>query len=80
MTMEIFRAVLGWCAVINIGLMLWWGLFMMFAGDFVYRVHGKWFPMPRERFTELHYAGLMYFKVAVFALNVVPYLALRIVG
>ena len=80
MTMEMFRAVLGWCAIINMGLLLWWFLFMMFGGDFVYRLHGKWFPMPRERFNAIHYAGIMCFKLAVFVFNIVPYLALRIVG
>ena len=80
MTMELFRAVLGWCAVINIGVLLWWAGFLMFAGDWVYRVHGKWFPMPRERFNGIHYTGMMYFKLFVLAVNIAPYLALRIVG
>ena len=80
MTLEVIRAALGWCAIINIGLLLWWFLFVMFAGDFVYRMHGKWFPMPREKFNAIHYTGIMYFKLAVLVLNVVPYLALRIVG
>ena len=80
MTMEVIRAALGWCAIINIGVLLWWSLFMLFAGDFVYRMHGKWFPMPRERFTEIHYKGIMSFKLAIFLFNIVPYLALRIVG
>jgi hypothetical protein len=80
MTLELIRAALGWCAVINIGILLWWSLFIMFAGDFVFRMHSKLFKMNREQFFAIHYAGILWFKLVVFVLNVVPYLALRIVG
>ncbi len=80
MTLELTREALGWCAIINIGILTWWALFIMFAGDFVFRMHSKLFKMTREQFFGIHYAGIMAFKLAVFSLNVVPYLALRIVG
>ena len=80
MTLELTREVLGWCAIINVGLLIWWSCFIMFAGDFCFRMHSKLFPMTRERFFEIHYAGIMAFKVFVFAVNVVPYVALKIVG
>ena len=47
MTLKILRSVLGWCTVINMGLLLVW-----FAS----------------------------FKIGIFLLNLVPYLALRIGG
>ncbi len=80
MTVEIVRDVLGWCAVINIGLLLFWGLWLMLAHDFVYRTHGKWFKLSVERFDTIHYAGIAFFKVCIFLFNIVPYFALRIVG
>lgn len=80
MTLELMRAALGWCGVINIGLLTWWVLFIMCAGDFVYRMHSKFFPLTREQFNGIHYSGIVIFKLAIFMLNIVPYLALRIVG
>ncbi len=69
-----------WCFILNIGLLLWWFLFLIFAHDLVYRVHTKWFPLSVERFDAIHYTAMTGYKIAIFALFVVPYVALRIVG
>ena len=79
MTVEQISDVLAWCAVINVGLLLWWFLMFALAHDFVYRLHGKWFKLTVERFDAIHYAGMAFFKIGIFLLNIVPYLALRIV-
>jgi hypothetical protein len=79
MTIEQIRDVLAWCSVINIGLLLWWFLLFALAHDFVYRLHEKWFKLTVERFDAIHYAGMAFFKIGIFLLNIVPYLALRIV-
>jgi hypothetical protein len=76
---ETVRDVLGWCALINLGLLLWWLLFFVFAHDWMYRVHGKWFRLSVEKFDAFHYAGMAFFKICIFVFNIVPYLALRIV-
>ena len=80
MTLEIIRAVLGWCTVINIGLLLWWFLFITLAHDWTYRLHSKWFKLSVEEFDTIQYAGMALFKIGILLLNIVPYLALRIVG
>jgi hypothetical protein len=79
MTLEIARDVLGWCAVINAGLLLWWFLFFTLGHNQVYRLHGKWFNLSEEKFDAIHYAGMGFFKMCIFVFNIVPYLALRIV-
>ncbi len=43
MTLEIIRDALGWCTVINFGLLLWWFLFFTFAHDWTYRMHSRWY-------------------------------------
>ena len=80
MTLELIRDALGWCTLINFGLLLWWGLFILFAHDFVYRMHTRWFKLSVEEFDKIHYLGLAIFKLLIIVLNLVPYLALRIVG
>ncbi len=74
------RAFFAWCSVINIALLLWWGIFMLFAHDFTYRIHCRWFKISVEKFDAIHYSGLAFFKVGVFMFNLVPYFALRIIG
>lgn len=79
MTVELARESLGWCAVINIGLLIWWFLFFWLGHDWMYRFHGKLFKVSVETFDAIHYAGMAAFKIGIFLLNLVPYLALTIV-
>ena len=80
MTVELLRDFLGWCAIINMALLLFWVLWMMLARGFVYRMHGRFFKMPEEKFDATHYAGMLFYKLCIFVFNIVPYLALRIVA
>lgn len=80
MTLETIRSMLAWCIVINMGLLLWWFFIFWFAQDWIYRLHGRWFSIPRDRFDALHYAGMACFKILILIFNLVPYLALRIIG
>lgn len=80
MSIEMMRAVLGWCSIINIGLFLWWFFAITILHDWVYRIHSKWFKLSVDKFNEIHYAGMAFFKIAIFFFNIVPYFALRIVG
>ena len=80
MTLEVTRSMLAWCSVINIGLLLLWYLFFLLAHDWMHRIHSKWFTIPVDRFDGIHYGGLGLFKIGILLFNLVPYLALRIVG
>ena len=78
MTINILLRALGWCAIINMCLLLWWFLFLVFAHDWVYFWHSKWVDIPVETFDAIHYAGIIFYKLAIFMLNIIPYVALRI--
>lgn len=80
MTIDIIRDALLWCAVINMGLLLWWFLLFVLAHDWIYRFHGKWFSLSTEKFDSIHYTGMALFKIGIFLFNLTPYLALRIAG
>jgi len=80
MTVEIIRDVLAWCSVINVGFLLWWWLWFVLAHDFMYRFHEKWFKLSVERFDDVNYALMGFFKIVIILFNIVPYFALRIVG
>ena len=80
MTVELIRDGLAWCAVINIGVLLLWFLGFTVAHDWIYRIHGRWFKVSEENFDAIHYASMGFFKLSILLFNIVPYLALRIVG
>lgn len=80
MELEVIRAFFAWCSVINLALLLWWALFLLFAHDWTFRLHSKWFKISPERFDAIHYGAMAAFKLGVFMFNLVPYFALRIIG
>ncbi|NCF26532.1 MAG: hypothetical protein GWP69_04075 [Gammaproteobacteria bacterium] len=80
MTVELIAAILGWCTLINFGLLIWWLLFVVIAHDLTYQLHTKWFKISREQFDAIHYSLMGIFKMGVIIFNLVPYLALRIVA
>jgi len=69
-----------WCTIINGGLLIFWSTVFMAAPDVVYRTQRKWFPIPRATFDVVMYAFLGMFKIVFLVFNVVPYVALLIVG
>ena len=69
-----------WCTILNMGLLVLSSLILAFAGDFVYRIHARWFPMPRETFNVVLYSFILLYKIIVLAFCVVPWAALAIIG
>lgn len=80
MNIELMRDVLLWCAVINYGVLLLWALLFIAAHEWMHRLHGRWFRLPVERFDAIHYAGMAIYKIGILLFNLVPYIALHIVG
>ena len=69
-----------WCTIINGALLVLWGIMFMLVPDFIYRTHSKWFPIPRETFNMVIYLSLGLFKIIFLVFNIVPYVALVIIG
>ena len=69
-----------WCTIINGGILVLWTMSSMFALDLLYRIHSKWFPIPREAFNVAIYSLVGVFKVFFLVFNAVPYVALLIMG
>lgn len=69
-----------WCTIINGALFTLWITIYSLAPDLVFRTQSKWFPTPRETFNVVFYSFLGLFKIVFLVFNVVPYIALLIVG
>ena len=77
-TIQNLRTLLGWCAIINMAIMLWWFLAFVFAHNFMLKVHTQWFRISVERFDEIHYTVFMQYKPAVILFILGPYLVLKL--
>ena len=80
MTVETVRAMLGWAALINSGLVLIWFAFFVFAHEFAHRVHSRFFALSREKFDELNCLMMGIYELMILVVLLGPYLGLRILG
>lgn len=78
MNIELLRTFFMWCTVLNGGLLLLSSLICTFAGNWVYRLHNRWYPMPRETFNVAIYAFLGGYKILFWIFCAMPYVALVI--
>ncbi len=80
MDIQTVRSFFMWCTIINGGLLLFSFLTCAYAKDWVYRMHGNWFPMSRETFDVVIYCFIGIMKVIVLMFNLIPYIALGIIA
>jgi hypothetical protein len=80
MSIEFMRAFLLWCTVINYGILVVWFLVFVVTHDWIRRFHGQWFRLSDEQFDSLHYLGMSIYKIGILLFNLVPLVALWIVG
>ena len=80
MDMPTLTAFFMWCTIINVALFVWAVVWFVAAPNLMYRVQSAFFPLPRESFDVLMYGFLGGFKILILVFNLVPYVALLIVG
>lgn len=69
-----------WCSIINVGILIFWSLILMFASDFVYKMQNMFLPIARESYNKLIFSFLGLFKLLFIVFNLVPYLVLLILS
>jgi hypothetical protein len=79
MTLENLTFVLGWATVLNYLVLTLWFTVYVFGNDSIYRLHSRWFILSREQFSQLHYCGMMFYKLAIFLFLLAPYIGLKFV-
>ena len=80
MSIAMARSFLLWCTIINYGLLLVWFLLYALPHEWLYRIWGRWFRLSAEQFDVISFAGITLYKMAILLFNLVPLIALYIVG
>jgi len=80
MSMETVRDALLCCTVINYGVLLAWFATYAVAREQMQRLWGRWFYLSPDQFDAFSFLGMAIYKVGVLLFNLVPYVALHIVG
>ena len=80
MDIDSIRAFFMWCTILNVALLVLSSMICLCAGDWIYRIHSKWFSISRETFNVAIYSFLGLYKIFILVFNLIPYVALLIVG
>tara|TARA_R110000850_G_scaffold62777_10_gene142509 strand:- start:1739 stop:2029 length:291 start_codon:yes stop_codon:yes gene_type:complete len=80
MTIELFRDFLGWCTVINSGLLILSSIMLIVMKGAVSSMHARMFGIDEESVKAVYFKYLGYYKLLILVFNLAPYLALRIVA
>ncbi|MBW8002422.1 MAG: hypothetical protein FVQ80_10440 [Planctomycetes bacterium] len=80
MDIQVLTCFFMWCTVINVGLLLLTSIVYMFFDDFSYRMTNRFFPISREAFDIAMICFIGLYKIFVIVFNIVPYVALLIIG
>nr|MBV6629449.1 hypothetical protein [Oceanococcus sp. HetDA_MAG_MS8] len=76
--LDALRMFLVWSAVLGLGLLTYWFVMLRLAGNWVYRLHSRYFQITRQDFDRIQYTGMLVLKLAIFLFFIIPALALVI--
>ncbi len=79
MDMNTLETFLGWCLVVNIGVLLIWALAML-TGDWAMRLQTGVSKLDLGQVRALNFQLMGQFKLLIFIFNLAPWLALVIMG
>lgn len=71
---------LGWCSVINVGVLLFSTLMLVVMKGTIIAVHSKMFGVDPQNLPTTYFNYLANYKVAIFIFNLAPYCALRLMS
>lgn len=80
MTIDALTTFLGWCTVINIGVLVFTTIILTIMRGPVSGIHSKLFGLDPSALPAAYFQYLGNYKIAIFIFNAVPYIALRIMN
>ena len=79
-SVETLREFLGWCSVINIGVLLLSSTMVVLMRGWIINIHARMTGMNEEELPVLYFQILGNYKMLIILLNIVPYIVLRIMS
>ena len=80
MTLDALTTFFGWCAVINIAVLLISTALIMIFKQGIRGLHSKFFDVRQDELPAMYFNYLGNYKIATYVLSIVPYIALKIMS
>ena len=78
-SIETVTEFLGWCTLLNFGLLMVASLFLTVMRGWIVQTHMRMFGLSEEYLLRAYFQYLAQYKIAIFVLNLVPYVALKLI-
>lgn len=78
--LETLREFLGWCTIINATILILSSLLVVALRSSVTALHRRMFALDEKDLSRAYFQYLAQFKISIIVLNIVPYVALKIMG
>ena len=76
--MNTLTVFLGWCSVINIGVLLFTTILLVVMKGPISRIHSKIFGVSEPDLAAVYIQYLSNYKIVIFIFNIVPFIALKV--
>lgn len=80
MSMTELTSFLGWCTLINAVLLILAFLMLTLSREWIMSIHARIFQVPEDALPGIYLGFLGKYKLLIVVFNLVPYLALRLMG
>ncbi len=77
-TIEIITEFLGWCSIINLGILMFTAVLLIVFNDAILKIHSKMFNLTKEYLQQIYFKYLAQYKIIIIIFNIIPYFALKI--
>ena len=74
------QAFLGWCLVLNIGILLLSTVFLGVLGGWASKLHAQIFNIDETWVRQMYFSYLAIYKIMVIVFNLVPWIAVSLLG
>ncbi len=78
-TIEIITEFLGWCSIINIGMLMLSAILLVLFNDTILNIHIKMFNLDKKYLQQTYFKYLAQYKIIIIIFNIVPYFVLKII-
>jgi hypothetical protein len=78
--LSLMTTFLGWCTLINYGILILSTVMLLTCGNWIKSVHGKLFNLSEANLGTIYFSYLGNYKLAIFLFNLAPYIALKIMA
>ncbi len=79
-SLETLTVFLGWCTVLNVGMLALTAIMVMTMRGWMMRIHARMFGVSETDLPRLYFLYMAQYQMAIFVLNLAPYVALKVIA